>query len=159
MAMTYKVEFLNKSIELSRKNIIENVGGPFGAIITKNGKVIAEGSNQVTSTNDPTAHAEMVAIRKACQALNTFDLEGCEIYSSCEPCPMCLSAIYWARLDKIYFANSRQDAANIGFDDDFIYQEIPKPLESRKLSCVHVSSEDAKSVFQEWQNKSDKIEY
>lgn len=157
--MKYNAEFLKKSIDLSRKNISENVGGPFGAIITKDGKIIAEGSNQVTSTNDPTAHAEMVAIRKACQALKTFDLAGCEIYSSCEPCPMCLSAIYWARLDKIYFANSRQDAANIGFDDDFIYQEIPKPLDARKLACIHVSSPEAKSVFQEWMNKTDKIEY
>jgi guanine deaminase len=155
----FNAEFLDKSIELSRKNMSENVGGPFGAIITKDGKIVAEGSNQVTSTNDPTAHAEMVAIRKACQALNTFDLRGCEIYSSCEPCPMCLSAIYWARLDKIYFANSRQDAANIGFDDDFIYQEIPKSLEARSVACVHVSSTEAKSVFQDWINKSDRIEY
>lgn len=157
--MAYNEDFLKKSIDLSRENMAQNVGGPFGAVITKNGKVIAEGSNQVTSTNDPTAHAEMVAIRNACKILNTFDLQGCEIYSSCEPCPMCLSAIYWARLDKIYFANSRQDAANIGFDDDFIYQEIPKPLEARKLSCVHVSSPEAHHVFQEWMTKSDKIEY
>jgi len=157
--MTYNADFLKKSIELSRKNILDNVGGPFGAVIIKDGKVIAEGSNQVTSTNDPTAHAEMVAIRNACKVLNTFDLEGCEIYSSCEPCPMCLSAIYWARLDKIYFANSRQDAAAIGFDDDFIYQEIPKPLEARTLSCVHVTLPEAQTVFKEWMNKSDKIEY
>ncbi|MBC7467494.1 MAG: nucleoside deaminase [Bdellovibrio sp.] len=157
--MTYNAEFLKKSIDLSRTNMSKNMGGPFGAVITKDGKVIAEGSNQVTSTNDPTAHAEMVAIRNACKTLNTFDLAGCEIYSSCEPCPMCLSAIYWARLDKIYFANSRQDAADIGFDDDFIYQEIPKPLESRKLACVHVSSPEANAVFKEWMKKVDKIEY
>ncbi|MFZ3230942.1 MAG: nucleoside deaminase [Pseudobdellovibrio sp.] len=157
--MNYNPDFLKKTVDLSRKNMYENIGGPFGAIIIKDGKIIAEGSNQVTSTNDPTAHAEMVAIRKACQNLQTFDLSGCEIYSSCEPCPMCLSAIYWARLEKIYFANSRQDAANIGFDDDFIYQEIPKNIESRKISCIHVDSEDAKNVFQEWQNKIDKIEY
>lgn len=157
--MKYNAEFLKKSIELSRKNILDNVGGPFGAIITKDGKVIAEGSNQVTSSNDPTAHAEMVAIRKACQTLQTFDLAGCEIYSSCEPCPMCLSAIYWARLDKIYFANSRQDAASIGFDDDFIYQEIPKTLETRSLPCEHVVSAEAKTVFKEWMDKVDKIQY
>lgn len=157
--MQYNSEFLKKSVALSRKNMSENVGGPFGAVITKDGKIIAEGANQVTSANDPTAHAEIVAIRKACEALNTFDLSGCEIYSSCEPCPMCLSAIYWARLEKIYFANSREDAAHIGFDDDFIYQEIPKSLADRKVACVHVDLPEAKDVFQEWQKKSDKIEY
>lgn len=152
-------QFLNTSIEISKKNMLANLGGPFGAVIVKNGQIISEGSNLVTSTNDPTAHAEVTAIRNACKNLNTFDLAGCEIYSSCEPCPMCLSAIYWARLDKIYFANSRQDAADIGFDDDFIYQEIPKNISDRKIQCVHVQSDFAKSVFTEWQLKQDKIKY
>jgi guanine deaminase len=151
--------FLNKSIEISKQNMLTNKGGPFGAVIVKNGQIVSEGSNLVTSTNDPTAHAEVTAIRNACKNLNTFDLSGCEIYSSCEPCPMCLSAIYWARLDKIYFANTRSDAAAIGFDDDFIYQEIPKNITDRKIECVHVHSDFAKSVFTDWQLKQDKIEY
>ena len=157
--MKYDIQFLNQSVEISNQNMLANKGGPFGAVIIKNGKVISEGSNLVTSTNDPTAHAEVTAIRNACKNLNTFDLSGCEIYSSCEPCPMCLSAIYWARLDKIYFANTRSDAAAIGFDDDFLYQEIPKNIADRKIECIHVHSDFAKNVFNDWQLKQDKIAY
>lgn len=124
---------MRKAIRISVSNVEKQKGGPFGAIVVKDGKVIARGSNQVTSSNDPTAHAEVVAIRKACKALKTFQLTGCEIYTSCEPCPMCLGAIYWARPDKLYYANSKEDAAAIQFDDKFIYEEIAKPVEERKL--------------------------
>ena len=121
--------FMRRAIDLSRQKMNENCGGPFGAVIVKGDKIVAEGWNLVTSSNDPTAHAEVTAIRNACKALNTFELKGCDIYTSCEPCPMCLAAIYWAHLDGIYYANSRKDAAAIGFDDDFLYQEIPLPEE------------------------------
>ena len=134
-------------------------GGPFGAIIVKDGKVIGEGWNKVTSSNDPTAHAEVEAIRAACKNLSNFDLSGAEIYTSCEPCPMCLSAIYWARLSKIYFANTKKDAAAIDFDDDFLYQEIPKDLSSRKIPTVQLLREEALKVFKAWEQKSDKISY
>ena len=137
----------------------ENAGGPFGAVVVKDGKVIAEGWNRVTSTNDPTAHAEVIAIRAACAKLGTFSLAGCEIYTSCEPCPMCLSAIYWARLDRIYFANSRKDAAAIGFDDDFLYREVEKPIEARTIPAVKLDLPEAKAVFDEWERKPDKVEY
>ena len=124
--MEKKIEFMLRAIELSKNGLESGKGGPFGCVIVKDGKIIGEGNNQVTSTNDPTAHAEMVAIRNACKNINSFQLEGCEVYTSCEPCPMCLGAIYWARPDKIYFANNRSDAAEIGFDDAFIYDEIEK---------------------------------
>ena len=137
----------------------EGAGGPFGAVIVKDGKVIAEGWNRVTSTNDPTAHAEVTAIRDACKALGTFSLAGCEIFTSCEPCPMCLSAIYWARLDRIYFANSRQDAAAIGFDDDFLYHEVAKPVEVRSIPTIKLELPEAAAVFAEWQAKPDKVRY
>ena len=123
--MEDKIKFMAKAIELSI-NSANTIGGPFGSVIVKDNKIIAEGSNKVTFSNDPTAHGEVVAIREACKNLKTFDLSGCEIYTSCEPCPMCLSAIYWSRLDKIYYANTREDAKNIDFDDSFIYLEIPK---------------------------------
>ena len=135
------------------------LGGPFGCVIVKDGKIIGEGANQVTSSNDPTAHAEVVAIREACRTLGTFSLAGCEIYASCEPCPMCLASIYWARLDKAYFANNREDAAEIGFDDSFLYDEVAKPIDQRSLSLIHLPSEEAGSIFQEWRNKADKIPY
>ncbi len=151
--------FLKQAIALSELKMKAGVGGPFGAIIVKDDQVIAEGWNQVTSTNDPTAHAEVVAIRKAAHALGSFDLSGCEIYSSCEPCPMCLSAIYWARLNKIYFANTRHEAAKIGFDDNFLYEEVVKPIEKRSIPTLHVPDEDARAVFSEWQLKLDKITY
>lgn len=136
-----------------------NAGGPFGAVIVKNGKIIGEGWNQVTSTNDPTAHAEVVAIRNACKAASSFDLDGAEIYTSCEPCPMCLSAIYWARLKTIYYANDRKDAAAIQFDDDFIYEEIPKAITDRKIPMKQCCHDEALVVFKEWSQKQDRIEY
>jgi tRNA(Arg) A34 adenosine deaminase TadA len=150
---------MERAIELSKKGMESGDGGPFGAVIVKDGVIVGEGNNKVTSTNDPTAHAEMVAIRNACKKLGTFDLKGCEIYTSCEPCPMCLSACYWARLDKIYYANTRKDAANIGFDDDFIYKEIPLSIENRSLPMEHIKNEKAKKVFDDWLKKEDKVEY
>ncbi len=136
-----------------------NHGGPFGAVIVKDGQIIAEGWNQVFSINDPTAHAEVQAIRKASAAIKNFDLSGAEIYTSCEPCPMCLSAIYWARIAKVYYANTRQDAAAIDFDDDFIYQEVPKPIEKRAVPMEQICRQEAQAVFSEWQIKPDKIPY
>ena len=156
---TMNTDFLNKAIQLSREKMQAGNGGPFGAIIVKDNQIIAEGWNQVTSGHDPTAHAEVVAIRKAAQVLQNFDLSGCEIYSSCEPCPMCLAAIYWARLDKIYFSNTRQEAAKIGFDDNFLYEEVTKPLKERIIPTLHIPSEDAQDVFLQWEQKSDKISY
>ena len=137
----------------------EGAGGPFGAIIVKDGKVIAEGWNRVTSANDPTAHAEVTAIRDACETLGTFSLAGCEIYTSCEPCPMCLAAIYWARLDRIYFANTREDAAAIGFDDALIYGEVSKPIDERIIPTTRLILPEAAAVFAEWQAKPDKVAY
>ena len=151
--------FMRHAVKLSAERMREGAGGPFGAIVVKDGKVIAEGWNKVTSTNDPTAHAEVSAIRAACQVLGTFSLAGCDIYTSCEPCPMCLSAIYWARLDRIYFANSREDAAAIGFDDEFLYDEVAKPVEARLIPTVKLELPEAAAVFAEWQAKPDKVEY
>lgn len=148
-----------RAIELSRKNMQAGVGGPFGAVIVKDGKIIGEGWNKVTSSNDPTAHAEVVAIRNACESVRNFSLDGAEIYTSCEPCPMCLSAIYWARINKIYYANTRKDAAAIDFDDDFLYQEIPKDIKDRKIPMVQCAHTEALEVFKEWQTKADKIHY
>lgn len=153
------IEYIKEAVRLSRENVNDGSGGPFGAVIVMDGKIIASGSNKVTSKNDPTAHAEIEAIREACKLLNTFNLTGCEIYSSCEPCPMCLSAIYWARLDKIYFANTKKDAAEINFDDHFIYEEISKPHHKRKIPVVKIDHDDAKKVFDEWVNKEGKIHY
>lgn len=152
-------KFMKRAIELSQRNMQTGIGGPFGAVIVKDQVIVGEGWNKVTSNNDPTAHAEVEAIRTACQSLKTFDLSGCEIYTSCEPCPMCLSAIYWARIGKIYYANTKKDAAQIQFDDDFIYQEIPKPLSQRKIPMQQIAREDALVVFKEWANKQDKIRY
>lgn len=152
-------QLMRQAIELSREKMIAGFGGPFGAVITRDGEVIATGFNQVTSSNDPTAHAEVSAIRAACQALSTFDLSGCEIYTSCEPCPMCLSAIYWARLDKIYYANSRQDAADIGFDDAFLYDEIAKDIPDRQIPTIRLLEDEAILPFNEWRAKTDKITY
>lgn len=151
--------FMRRAIELSGRRMRSGLGGPFGAVIVRDGEVIAEGANEVTSSSDPTAHAEVVAIRAACQALNSFSLEGCEIYTSCEPCPMCLSAIYWARLDRIFYANGREDAAAIGFDDDRLYREIPKALELREIPTERLLAGEALAVFAEWQEKTDKIMY
>lgn len=151
--------FMQKAIELSLENMRANKGGPFGAIIVKDGKIIGTGANHVTSDNDPTAHAEIVAIRDACNYLGHFQLEGCEIYTSCEPCPMCLAAIYWARPKAIYYANTRHDAAKINFDDDFIYQELSKQLEERQIPIHQLGREEALQVFKEWEQKQDKIPY
>ena len=153
-----KEELMRKAIELSIKSV-RNGGGPFGAIIARKGEIIAEGSNGVTIYNDPTAHAEVTAIRKACEKLGTFDLTGCEIYTSCEPCPMCLGAIYWAHLDKSYYANDRKDAADIGFDDDFIYQEIEVKPQYRKKPSEILMREEGLEAFRIWNKKTDKIEY
>ncbi|KYG60752.1 nucleoside deaminase [Bdellovibrio bacteriovorus] len=154
-----KKEFMLRAIELSRKNMQAGAGGPFGAVIVKDGKVIGEGWNKVTSSNDPTAHAEVVAIRNACESAKNFSLDGAEIYTSCEPCPMCLSAIYWARIGKIYYANTRKDAAEINFDDDFIYEEIPKAISDRKVPMEQCAHQEALAVFKEWQTKADKVPY
>ncbi len=153
-----KEELMRRAIMLSEQSV-RNGGGPFGAVIARDGEIVAEGANNVTIDCDPTAHAEVSTIRKACKQLGTFDLSGCEIYTSCEPCPMCLGAIYWAHLDKIYYANDRKDAAAIGFDDDFIYEEIDlKPLERKKPAEILLRDE-AIRAFKMWQEKEDKTEY
>jgi tRNA(Arg) A34 adenosine deaminase TadA len=154
-----KNEFMRAAIRLSVENVKTGKGGPFGAVIVKNGEILAVGANEVTATNDPTAHAEVVAIRNACKKLGTFQLEDCEIYCSCEPCPMCLGAIYWARPAKIYFANTKEDAANINFDDDFIYKEIDLPVNTRKLKTEQLLREEALVAFQMWTENNTKTEY
>ena len=151
-------EFMREAIRLSARSV-ETGGGPFGAVIVKDGRIVAGSSNSVTIDNDPTAHAEVNCIRKACKALGTFDLSGCDIYTSCEPCPMCLGAIYWAHLDRIFYANNRKDAAEIDFDDDFIYEEIVKPLGERKTPVIPILRNEALAVFAAWKDKADKIEY
>ena len=152
-------EFMREAIRLSVENVKSGNGGPFGCVVVKDGKIIARGTNKVTTSNDPTAHAEVVAIREACTSLSSFQLAGCEIYTSCEPCPMCLGAIYWARPDKIYFANGREDAAKIGFDDLFLYQELPKSIEERTIPTEQLLRTEALAAFREWESKNDKIEY
>ena len=155
----FREEFLKRAIELADENISSGCGGPFGAVVVKNGQIIAEGANHVTTHNDPTAHAEVVAIREACKKLNTFQLEDCEIYCSCEPCPMCLGAIYWARPRAVYFAANKNDAADAGFDDSFIYNEILLPYSERKIHTEHIPLQSASSVFKKWKSLNDKIEY
>jgi len=156
--MTEKNLFMMRAIELSIESA-KSKGGPFGSVIVKDNKIIAEGSNQVTINNDPTAHGEIVAIRSACQKLNTFNLSGCDLYSSCEPCPMCLSAIYWSRIENIFYANTRIDAKKIDFDDSFIYSEINKDLENRKIKMHQIHRDEALEAFKIWENKEDKIKY
>lgn len=151
--------FMQEAIKISLEDMQLNEGGPFGAVIVKAGEIIAQGNNQVTSENDPTMHAEIVAIRRACKKLDTFDLTGCTLYTSCEPCPMCLGAIYWAHLDKVYYANTKDDAAEIGFDDKFIYEELNLDKDKRKLPMQKISQEQAIQVFKKWKLKEDKIEY
>ncbi|WP_417603363.1 nucleoside deaminase [Owenweeksia hongkongensis] len=151
--------YIRLAIEFSQKGMDSGSGGPFGCVIVKDGEVIGHGYNQVTSTNDPTAHAEIVAIRNACKAIDSFQLEGCVVYTSCEPCPMCLGAIYWARPDKLVYACSRQDAASIGFDDDFIYQEIPLQSSERKIKTEQLLQEEGVKVMELWKTKKDKIDY
>lgn len=153
-----KEELMRRAIKLSEQSV-RSGGGPFGAVIAKDGNIIAEGNNRVTLNIDPTAHAEVSAIRNACQQLKTFDLSGCEIYTSCEPCPMCLGAIYWAHIDKIYFGCDRKDARNIGFDDDFIYDEIPLKPEDRKKPSEELLRNEALNAFYVWDNKADKTKY
>ena len=154
----YKDEFMRKAIRLSLDNVKKG-GGPFGAVIVKDGKVISAGTNNVTAKNDPTAHAEVDAIRKAAKNLKNFDLSGCELYTSCEPCPMCLSAIYWARISRIYYGNTKKDAAKIGFIDDFIYKELGKPLAKRKLKISQHLRDEALMSFETWDMKKDKKKY
>ena len=153
-----KNEFMKRAIQLSIDSV-KNGGGPFGAVIVKNDKIIAEGSNKVTSTNDPTAHGEIVAIREACKKINNFNLSGFEIYSTAEPCPLCLSAIYWARIDKIYYANTREDAQKIDFDDSLIYSELLKNVKKRKIPMVQMMRDEALKAFELWDKKTDKIKY
>ncbi|MDB5047280.1 MAG: cytosine/adenosine deaminase [Fibrobacteres bacterium] len=150
---------MSRAIALSLKGMRSGNGGPFGAVVAKDGRIVGQGNNQVLSDSDPTAHAEVVAIRNACKALGSFQLDGCVLYTSCEPCPMCLAAAYWARVDRIVFANSRRDAAKIGFGDDFIYREIPLPAGKRALPMKRLSGKAAFAVFREWDRKPDKIPY
>jgi guanine deaminase len=159
MSNDYHQQFMKEAIRLSIENVISGIGGPFGAVVVKNGKIIASGTNRVTSDNDPTAHAEVVAIRNACKELGSFQLEDCEIYTSCEPCPMCLAAIYWARPSKVYFGNTKEDAAAINFDDHFIYEQIDLPLDKRNIPMKQLMKEEAIRAFQIWKEKKDRIEY
>ena len=151
--------FMARAIQLSLDNVLSGKGGPFGAVIVKNGEILAEGVNRVTAINDPTAHAEVVAIREACAKLRAFELTDCEIYTSCEPCPMCLGAIYWARLARVYFGNLASDASKIGFDDSFIYREIAQVLRKRSIPMVPMMREQALAAFRAWQEKPDKTPY
>jgi len=151
--------FMQRAVALALEKMRENSGGPFGAVIVRDDAIIAEGWNQVTSSNDPTAHAEIVAIRRACVVLGTFNLPGCDIFTNCEPCPMCLCAIYWARLRRIYYANTRIEAAKIGFDDEFIYEEIGRPPGQRKIAAIRLSTEDSHLAFQEWAADPGKVRY
>lgn len=152
-------EFMRKAIELSINNVKQNKGGPFGAVVVKDGKIIATGANCVTSDNDPTAHAEVVAIRNACKTLGSFQLDDCEIYTSCEPCPMCLGAIYWARPKAVFYGNTKLDAAKINFDDQFIYDELDLPLPQRNLKIQQMLADEAIKAFELWQQNIDKVEY
>jgi guanine deaminase len=152
-------KFMRLAIQLSEQNVSRSMGGPFGAFVLKEGKIIAKSANKVTTTNDPTAHAEVSAIRLACKKLKTFDLSGCVIYTSCEPCPMCLSAVYWARIERIYYANTKVDAANIGFDDQFIYEEIEKQMSERKLPIQQLLRDEALQAFKLWEHSPMRISY
>jgi len=154
MQMKEKEDFMRLAISLSEDNIKQGTGGPFGAVIVKDGVIVSATANRVIPENDPTAHAEVAAIRLACKELNTYNLSGCEIYTSCEPCPMCLGAIYWARLDKIYYANTRKDAAAIGFDDDHIYEEIGCEMGDRKIPIIPMLREEALAAFNLWQTSN-----
>ena len=150
--------YISRAVELAKKGVESGIGGPFGAVVVKDGKIVGEGCNMVTSQNDPTAHAEVVAIRNACKLLGTFQLKGCIIYASCEPCPMCLGAIYWARPEQLIYACTKEDARSIGFDDAFIYEEIETDTTNRKIKTIQTGREIALEVFELWQNKQDKID-
>jgi tRNA(Arg) A34 adenosine deaminase TadA len=152
-------QFMKRAIQLAMNGVAANAGGPFGAVVVKDGRIIGEGNNQVTSTNDPTAHAEIIAIREACKAIGSFQLDGCSVYTSCEPCPMCLGAIYWARPEKVFFACTRDDAAAIGFDDNFIYEELERANNEREMVLVSLMRDEALEVFRNWDAKPDKVEY
>lgn len=152
-------EFMMRAIELAKMGVEMNLGGPFGCVIVKEDIIVGEGNNRVTTTNDPTAHAEIIAIRDACQTLDSFQLDGCTIYTSCEPCPMCLGAIYWARPEKVFFACTRADAAHIGFDDDFIYAELEKKNDEREMVLLNMMRDEALEIFNGWAAKPDKIKY
>jgi guanine deaminase len=154
-----KIEFMREAIRLSVAMMRRGRGGPFGAIVVRDGRIVGRGSNRVTSANDPTAHAEIVAIRAACRRLETFRLDDCELYTSCEPCPMCLSAIYWARLRRVYYGNTRRDAAQIAFDDDFIYREVGLPLRRRQVPMRQLLRSEALAAFREWERKMDRVPY
>ena len=157
--MEEQKKFMREAIRISIENVESGNGGPFGAVVVKDGEVIGRGMNKVTGTNDPTAHAEIVAIRDACQNLNSFQLEGCEIYCSCEPCPMCLAAIYWARPAKIYYANTKRDAADIDFDDVFIYNELDLAIDQRKLPTIQLLRDEAQVAFSQWRESAQKVKY
>jgi guanine deaminase len=151
--------WMEQAIRLATENVTSGRGGPFGAVVVRDGAVVATGTNQVTSSNDPTAHAEVVAIRNACVALGTFKLDGCEVYTSCEPCPMCLAALYWSRCTAIYYGNNANDAARVGFDDSFLYDEVKKPLEQRTIPIVRMMPEEAWASFAAWEKSPFKVEY
>jgi len=157
--MRTRSDFMREAIRLSLDTMRQGAGGPFGAVIVKAGRIVGCGGNRVTSANDPTAHAEIVAIREACRTLATFRLDGCDLYTSCEPCPMCLSASYWARVDRIFYANTREDAARIAFDDEFLYREVSLPLAERQLAMKQLLRKEALAAFQEWQAKPDRMGY
>ena len=152
-------QFMAEAIRLAEKNVRDGRGGPFGAVVVKDGRIIARGANLVTSTNDPTAHAEVVAIREACRTLGSFQLAGCDLYASCEPCPMCLGAIYWARPDRLFFASTRADAAAAGFDDSMIYDQMPLPPTERSLPTVHLAHPDREQPLTAWSELSDRTDY
>lgn len=154
-----EIKFMKEAVDLSISGMKDNEGGPFGAVVVKNGKIVGRGNNKVTSTNDPTAHAEVVAIRDACKNLKTFQLDDCELYTSCEPCPMCLGAIYWARPKVVYFGCTKVDAADIGFDDDFIYEEIKIDYAKRSIPFIQSNRKEAIKAFEFWTSKQDKTEY
>ena len=153
-----KNEFMSRAIELSIENVHKG-GGPFGSLIVKDNKIISEGFNKVTSTNDPTAHGEIVAIRNSCKILSSFSLKGCDLYTSCEPCPMCMSAIYWAKIDSVYYANTRNDAKKIDFDDSLIYEQLTKNIKERKIRMIQLMRNEALKAFELWDKKTDKIKY
>jgi tRNA(Arg) A34 adenosine deaminase TadA len=152
-------KFMQRAIDIAFLGVDSGKGGPFGAVVVKDGVIVGEGSNEVTSTADPSAHAEVVAIRRACSSLGEFQLDGCELYTTCEPCPMCIGAIYWARPDKVYYGSTKEDAAAIGFDDNFIYNEIDLAMKDRKIPFVQMDRSETISLFEKWQDKNDKIDY
>jgi tRNA(Arg) A34 adenosine deaminase TadA len=152
-------QFMRRAIALAREGMEKGRGGPFGAVVVNTGRIVGEGCNCVTSTFDPTAHAEVVAIRSACAALGRFDLRGCDVYTSCEPCPMCLAALYWARVDRIFYANDREDAARIGFDDSTIYREVALPAAERTVPLIRMLGAEARHAFEDWLRKADRVQY